>query len=585
MASDLAITIGQYSDKGAKAENQDFHGAIIPGGPALALKGIAIAIADGITSSAFGRIAAESAVRSFLTDYYATSDAWTVKTAASRVIAATNSWLHGETRRARIASGAEGDFDPGPDRGHVTTFSALVLKARKAHLFHIGDARISRLVGESLETLTEDHRLVLSAERSYLARALGMGAHVEIDYRALDLSEGDVFLMTTDGVHEVLAPTDLARALRSGHNDLDGAAKTIAADALAAGSRDNLTVQIVRIDRLPQSDAAEGLADGDLEPPAVMPSLGERLDGWRLEQLLHASARSHVFLARDEASGERCALKILASDLRDDATARRRFLMEEWIAARVSSPHLLKAHPRKRSRSVLYTTMALVEGRTLKDWMGDHPSPDLQSVQDIVTGIGKGLLAMHRRQIVHQDLRPENVLVDAEGHVTLIDFGAARVAGVEEGRAVAMAEAPVGTLQYAAPEAFLGEVGRERSDLFSLGVLTYEMLTGRLPYGLDVTRTQTRREQWRLVYRPAGSDGRPVPDWIDGALKTATAINPEKRHGDIGEFLHDLTHPNPAFIDKRGLALVERDPLRFWQGLSLCLAIALFIALAALATG
>ena len=116
MASDLAITIGQYSDKGAKAENQDFYGAIIPDGPALALKGIAIAIADGISSSAFGRIAAESAVRSFLTDYYATSDAWTVKTAASRVIAATNSWLHGETRRASIASAAAGDLDRGPDR-------------------------------------------------------------------------------------------------------------------------------------------------------------------------------------------------------------------------------------------------------------------------------------------------------------------------------------------------------------------------------------------------------------------------------------------------------------------------------------
>ncbi|MEE2953478.1 MAG: bifunctional protein-serine/threonine kinase/phosphatase [Pseudomonadota bacterium] len=585
MASELAITIGQYSDKGAKAENQDFHGAIIPDGPALALKGIAIAIADGISSSAFGRVAAESAVRSFLTDYYATSDAWTVKTAASRVIAATNSWLHGETRRASIASGAAGDLDRGPDRGHVTTFSALVLKARKAHLFHVGDARISRLVGESLETLTEDHRLVLSAERSYLARALGMGAHVEIDYRALDLVEGDVFLMTTDGVHEVLAPTDLARALRRGHNDLPGAARTIAADALAVGSRDNITIQIVRVDRLPEIDAAENLAEADLEPPSIMPSVGDRLDGWHLEELLHASARSHVFRAREAVSGERCALKILASDLRDDATARRRFLMEEWIAARVSNPHLLKAHPRKRPRSALYTTMALVKGRTLKDWMRDHPAPDLQSVQDIVIGIGKGLLALHRRQIVHQDLRPENVLLDADGHVTLIDFGAARVAGVEEGRAVAMAEAPVGTLQYAAPEAFLGEVGRERSDLFSLGVLTYEMLTGRLPYGLDVARTRTRRDQRRLAYRPAGSEDRHVPDWIEGALKKAVAIDPEKRHGDIAEFLHDLTHPNPAFVDKRGLALAERDPLRFWQGLSLSLAIALFIALAALAAG
>src|SRR5689334_18230810 len=89
----LRITIGAHSDKGQKPGNQDFHGALIPDEPALSLKGIAVAIADGISSSDVSHIASESAVKSFLTDYYCTPDAWSVKTSARRVIAATNSWL------------------------------------------------------------------------------------------------------------------------------------------------------------------------------------------------------------------------------------------------------------------------------------------------------------------------------------------------------------------------------------------------------------------------------------------------------------------------------------------------------------
>ena len=165
MTSALTITIGQHSERGHKEVNQDFHGALIPDGSALTLKGIAIAIADGISTSSVSRIAAESAIKSFLTDYYCTSDTWSVKTAAQRVISAANSWLYAQTRRSLDASDM--------DRGYVCTFTAMVLKARLAHIFHVGDCRVSRLAGPALEPLTEDHRIVVSSQQSYLARALG----------------------------------------------------------------------------------------------------------------------------------------------------------------------------------------------------------------------------------------------------------------------------------------------------------------------------------------------------------------------------------------------------------------------------
>src|SRR6188472_2206237 len=120
MPRELRISVGQHSDKGRKEINQDFHGVLIPNEPMLGMKGIAIALADGISSSNVSQIASESAVKSFLTDYYCTSESWSVKTSAQRVLAATNSWLHSQTRQSQY------HYDK--DRGYVCTLSAMVVK-------------------------------------------------------------------------------------------------------------------------------------------------------------------------------------------------------------------------------------------------------------------------------------------------------------------------------------------------------------------------------------------------------------------------------------------------------------------------
>jgi serine/threonine protein phosphatase PrpC len=567
--SDLRISIGQHSDKGRKPVNQDFHGAMIPNQPLLGIKGIAVALADGISSSPVAREAAESAVKGFLTDYYCTSDAWSVKTSAQRVIDATNSWLHAQTRRGR----------PGEDRdrGYVCTLSVVVLKSTTAHLFHIGDSRIYRLSGGGLEQLTEDHRVVLAPDEVYLGRALGAQAQVEIDYRAVPLQQGDVLLQVTDGVYEHVADAVMAATIRAHAGDLDAAARAIVGQAFEQGSTDNLTVQLLAIEELPDGEAIEAVGQAAELPLPPLLEPRQTIDGYRIVRPLHGSSRSHVYLAVDEASGERVALKIPSIDLRDDPEYLRRFMLEEWIARRIDSAHVLKSRPLS-TRSFLYVVAEYVEGQTLAQWMIDNPQPDLETVRGIVEQIARGLRAFHRLEMLHRDLRPENVMIDRTGTVKIIDFGSTRVAGLAEASAAERDPVP-GTFQYSAPECFLGEGGTQRSDLYALGVVTYQMLTGRLPYGARMAQARTRTQQRNVPYVSALAADREIPAWIDGALRRAVHSDPNKRYGELSEFLFDLRHPNEAFQRTATAPLLERNPLLFWKALSFLLGCAVITLL------
>ncbi len=570
MPNQLAISIGQHSDKGRKDTNQDFHGALIPEEPLLSLKGIAVVLADGISSSDVSAIASESAVKSFLTDYYCTSDSWSVKTSAQRVIAAINSWLHSQTRQSRYL------YDK--DRGYVCTLSAMVIKSTTAHIFHIGDARIYRLAGQGLEQLTEDHRIVVSDEQSYLGRALGINPQIEIDYRPVNIETGDVFLLATDGVYEHVSSRFITEAINCG-GGLDGAARAIVEEAKRQGSPDNLTVQIVRIEQLPESEGSEIVRQAAELPCPPLLEARTVLDGYQIVREVHASSRSHIYLAIDGADGALVALKTPSIDRRDDPAYLQRFMMEEWVARRINSAHVLKPRLQSRRRNYLYVVTEFVDGQTLAQWMIDNPKPALETVRGIVEQVARGLQAFHRLEMVHQDLRPENIMIDRNGTAKIIDFGATRIAGIADDTSAGLHDDILGTAQYTAPEYFLGESGSARSDIFSLGVIAYQMLTGALPYGAQVAKTRTRAQQRKLRYRSALHEAREVPAWIDGALRKAVHPDPGQRYGELSEFVFDLRQPNKAFTDSSAPPLMERDPLLFWKVLSALLSVAVLALL------
>ena len=570
----LLLSVGQHSDKGRKEINQDFHGICLAEGHQRSAKGVVIALADGIGSSEVSQVASEAAVRALLEDYYCTSDAWSVKRSVQRVLAATNSWLHAQSQR--------GPYRFDKDRGYVCTLSALVIKSSTAHLFHVGDSRIYRLQGNALEPLTEDHRVWVSSEQSYLSRALGFHAHLELDYQALTIEPGEVFVLATDGVYEHSDAAFMAAAVQRHAGDLNLAARAIVDEALQRGSTDNLTLQIVRIDALPSAEAGEAQQQRmGLRLPPLLEARNE-LDGYRIERELHASSRSHIYLAIDIESGQRVALKTPSIDLQGDAAYLDRFMLEEWIARRIQSAHVLKPYTPDRKRGHLFVAMEFVEGQTLGQWMRDHPVPTLAAVRSIIEQIARGLQAFHRMEMLHQDLRPENIMIDHTGTVKIIDFGSTRVAGLADSASPvdrAEGEEILGTVQYTAPEYFIGEAGTPRSDLFSLGVITYQMLTGRLPYGAQVSRIRTPAAQNQLVYASALHERREIPAWIDGVLMRAVHPNPLKRYETLSEFVHDLRHPNLAYLNKTRPALLDRNPLRFWQVLAFVLALAVIVLL------
>ncbi len=576
MSRHLQVAVGQYSDKGRKELNQDFHGVCIPREPQLSAKGIAVALADGISSSQVSQEAAQSAVTGFMEDYYCTADAWSVKKSSEHVLTAVNSWLHSQTQHSQHRYDRE--------RGYVCTFSALVIKSTTAHLFHVGDARIYRLRGEQFEQLTEDHRVWISSQQSYLARALGMDRKVEIDYLALQLEAGDLFLLATDGVYEH-TDAPCVRAAIAAAPDLDTAARVIADEALARGSGDNLTVQLVRIDELPAPEANEVYRQlSDLPCPPLLDAR-DSFDGYQIVRVIKSGSRSHIYLAVDQASGERVVIKTPSVDMQASPAALERFLLEEWIARRINSPHVLKPCSQTRQRHYIYVVTEYIEGQTLAQWLIDNPRPDLPTVRGLLEQIAKGLQAFHRLEMVYQDLKPDNIMIDATGTVKIIDFGATRVAGIEEIASPVEQINLLGAALYAAPEYFLGEAGSSRADLYSLGVIAYQMLAGEFPYGTQVPKSRTRAAQKKLAYKSVLREDREIPAWVDDAIAKAVHPDPYQRYEEISEFIFDLHHPSQAFLSKTRPPLIERHPVAFWKGVSFVLAGLLIVSLLSRAHG
>lgn len=554
--SALRISLGQHTDKGIKSLNQDFHGCYVPSDDLLSSKGIALAVADGISSSAVSHIASESAVSGFLADYYTTTDTWSVKTAVERVLGATNSWLYSQTRQ-----GAYED----QDQGYICTLSALVLKGMSAHVFHIGDSRVYRIGSKDIELLTEDHRVRVSSSQSYLARALGIHHRLDFDYRNTLLNKCDVYVLATDGVYEFADISSFADRLRAADADLPQIARDMVSTALSNGSDDNLTVQIVRIDQLPELESSDFLRLIDTLPcpPTLQP--GMMLDGLKVMRELRISSRSHTFLAEDTANDKTVVIKAPSVGMRDDRAYLERFLIEDWVARRVDNPHIVKACHTPIPRSAIYVATEYLEGESLTQWIRENPHPDLDTFRNIMQQLARGLQALHRQEMLHQDLKPDNILISPDGKVTIIDFGATRVAGLEEAQTGLPQINLLGAAQYSAPEYFIGEIGSTSSDQFSLGIIAYQILTGRLPYGDAVPRVRSTKAIQTLRYISASNLNSDIPKWIDEAIKRAVHPTRDKRYPQISEFIHDLFHPNSDYLTQKPLPLLQKNPLRFWQ--------------------
>ena len=555
MKKTLKVSIGQYSTAGIKQQNQDFHGVYLPEGHVLKQKGIACVIADGIGSSNVSHLAAETAVGSFLSDYYSTSDAWSTQTSAERVIRATNSWLYAQTQQS------QGRFDK--DRGYVCTLSALILKQQQAHIFHVGDSRIYRIRDHEIELLTHDHRVWLSSREHYLSRALGADYSIEIDYRNIELKEKDIFLLMTDGVYEFVTDQQLLD-LTLIDADLNQLAKALVEKALEQGSDDNLSLQVIRVEQLPE------LNQFHIQQDYVFPqqlSKGEVFEGYVIDKILHQNHRSCLYLAHDTQQ-QPLVIKTLGVDLQQDKNAVEQFQLEDWVSKRLKHDNLMQCYPHNTEKKYLFQCYEYLQGETLAQWLHRQEKPlKLDDILPILQQTALALNAMHRLEMLHQDIRPKNIMVlNAENamKIKLIDYGSTAVRGLVEINPK-NANRALGTLAFMAPEYFIDHSPSVHSDQFSLAVMAYYLLTKQLPYGTDLARCNSLKQLKKVQYHSIRKYRPDLPIWLDKILGQALSIEPTHRFEALSELIHNLTHPSKELLNSKPPAIIERDPLRFWQ--------------------
>jgi len=201
----LRLQFGHATAAAAGKINEDFHGIVTPReDPAAGWRGIAVAVADGVSGNAAGRLASETAVKSLLRDYYAAPDDWNISRTLDKLLRSVNDWLYAENAR-------HPEYE-----GMVSTLTLLVFRGNTYHMAHVGDTRAYRRRGDSLEQLSIDHTWARSDMRHVLKRAVGLDNHLVVDYTDGELRPGDLFLLASDGIWEVLGERILREVFQAG---------------------------------------------------------------------------------------------------------------------------------------------------------------------------------------------------------------------------------------------------------------------------------------------------------------------------------------------------------------------------------
>jgi len=561
-ASGIKASVGFFSDCGPRSGNEDFAGAVFGADLPEPRRDIVAAIADGIGGAKGGRIAAETAVRTFLDGMCELPETTEVRRSAARVLNSLSAWMHSQSQRDANLTGMG------------CTFTGLVLRGRIAHVLHAGDTRAYRLSGNRLSCLTTDHARVNGAGGSRtLYRALGVEPEARLDYLAQPMARHDRFLLCSDGLHGWLTDESIADILRERSAPTDTARALVAA-ALESGGADNCTALVLDVSELPTAVSADIDATVMQLPIIPLPMGGETIDGFVLKALLSEGRYTRLFAAVDEIEGGEVVLKFPKPRVAEVDAYRRAFVREARAGAHLESPWLGRIIELPQGRQTcLYTVMPLYQGELLETRIARSPSMGLEEGRHIAIKLARAAAALHRNGIIHRDIKPDNVILEADGSLKLIDLGVVRMRGLEDGPP----EEIPGTRAYLAPEMLIDEPGNEATDIYALGVTMFQAFTGEFPYGnADAISPPNRSRPHELsALRPD------LPSWLQDALSRAIALDPAQRFRDMSEFALEM-EAGPArapVMARRPQTLYERAPLLFWKCLAGLLALALIVSL------
>ena len=548
------VDIGHTSASGVREHNEDFAAAVRAGAQEPG-RGLIAAVADGVSAGGLGREAAQTTVMSLVQDFHAAPATWETTVVLDRLIGAQNAWLADHNRRRG---------GPGGDRASgLTTLTALALQGHTWTVAHIGDTRAWLLREGELQQLTQDHAIDHPDFRSQLTRAVGLDLAVRADYLQGELQTGDIFMLTTDGVHGVLRPEQIRALLATA--PAQRASEAVVRAALEAGSQDNVTALVMQVLGLEPVRLQDTLLQARQlpVPPRMRP--GDMLDGWTITALVADTGVHRLYQARDPASRELVAIKTLHESRASDREEQAMLAHEAWLGLQVTdsgAPGFVRVR-QVRAPSAFYTVFDWHSGQTLEQLLAEQARRF--AIPEVVQGglaVCRALGRLHRIGVIHRDIKPGNLHLGEDGQWRVLDLGVA-VSGREPASTRTL---HAGTPSYMNPEQWEGAEGRPAdtgSDLFALGVTLYQWLTGRLPYG-EIEPWQTARFRRDPV---APSRLRPeVPIWLDHVVMKAIARDARQRFETAEEFALALERGASRPLNApQATPLVRRDPAWAWK--------------------